>query len=159
MVLWDSQKQIHNYKLPLQYSEVVKSFGCGSEDLEFKAPHGQLTGKPASCNTQKQSTQQSNMTSLKHLTHVKPAQQPRCLGTLTNRSIRTSRLRAYACGSQGLEFAHRFSEWIARLLRKNDHIMSDLSDSLKKWMYNLLKKMSNSLIFGERPERFAHIAH
>ena len=39
--------------------------------------------------------------------------------------------------SQGWEFAHRFSE------RKNERMSA------------LLKKMSDSLIFGERPERFA----
>ena len=40
--------------------------------------------------------------------------------------------------------AHRFSEQIARFLRKNEQ-MSDL-----------LKKTSDLLIFGERPARIAH---
>ena len=48
---------------------------------------------------------------------------------------------------QGWEFAHRFSERIARFLQK------------KSRMSDLLKKPSDLLIFGERPERFAHIAH
>ena len=43
----------------------------------------------------------------------------------------------------GLGIAHRFSERIARFLLKNERI----SDLL------------TSLIFGERPEQFAHIAH
>ena len=38
---------------------------------------------------------------------------------------------------QGWEFAHRFSEGIARFLPKNE-------------------RFTHSLIFGERPERFAH---
>ena len=42
------------------------------------------------------------------------------------------------------QFAHRFSERIARFLLKN----VQMSDSLKK--------TSHSLIFGERPEQFAH---
>ena len=46
--------------------------------------------------------------------------------------------------NQGWEFAHLISERIARFLSKNER----MSDSLKK--------MSDSLIFGERPERFAH---
>ena len=46
--------------------------------------------------------------------------------------------------NQGREFAHLISEQIARFLSKNER-MSDL-----------LKKMSDSLIFGEQPERFAH---
>ena len=45
---------------------------------------------------------------------------------------------------QGWEFAHLFSERIARFLSKSEQ----MSDSLKK--------VSNLLIFGERPERFAH---
>ena len=43
--------------------------------------------------------------------------------------------------SQGWEFAHRFSEWITRFLRKKEQ----LSYSLKK-LSNLLKKLSDSLI-------------
>ena len=45
---------------------------------------------------------------------------------------------------QGWEFAHRFSERIARFWPKNER------------MIDSLKKNSNSLIFGERPERFAY---
>ena len=45
---------------------------------------------------------------------------------------------------QGWEFAHWFSERIACFLPKNEQIR------------DFLKKISNSLIFGERPERFAH---
>ena len=52
--------------------------------------------------------------------------------------------KAVFASDQGLEFAHRFSERIARFLQKNEQ----MSDSLKK--------TSDSLIFGERPERFAH---
>ena len=48
---------------------------------------------------------------------------------------------------QGWEFAHWFSERNACFLRKNEQ----MSDSLKK--------TSNSLIFGEQPEQFSHIAH
>ena len=75
------------------------------------------------------------------------------------------------------EFAHRFSEQIARFLLKNER----MSDSLKKTSDSLIcsflvTDLSNSLtiahflwvtwanrswplIFGERPERFAHITH
>ena len=45
---------------------------------------------------------------------------------------------------QGWEFAHRISERITRFLPKNER------------MRDSLKKMSDSLIFGEQPERFAH---
>ena len=45
---------------------------------------------------------------------------------------------------QGWEFSHRCSEQIARFLRKNER------------MSNSLKITSDSLIFGERPERIAH---
>ena len=45
---------------------------------------------------------------------------------------------------QGWEFAHWFSERIACILPKNLQ------------MSNLLKKMSDSLIFGEGPEQFTH---
>ena len=48
------------------------------------------------------------------------------------------------CVDQGLEFTHLISEQIACFLSKNEQ----MSDSLKK--------ISDSLIFGERPERFAH---
>ncbi len=62
---------------------------------------------------------------------------------------------------QGWEFAHRFSERIARFLRKNER----MSDSLKKTSDSLIRSflvsdLSNSLtslIFGEQPERFAHL--
>ena len=49
-----------------------------------------------------------------------------------------------AARAQGWEFAHLISERIAHFLSKNER----MSDSLKK--------MSDSLIFGEQPERFAH---
>ena len=52
-----------------------------------------------------------------------------------------------AARAQGWEFAHLISERIAHFLSKNEQ-MSDL-----------LKKMSDLLIFGERNERFAHMAH
>ena len=42
---------------------------------------------------------------------------------------------------QGWEFAHRFSERIARFLQKNERMS---------------KKTSDSLIFGEQPEQLAH---
>ena len=51
---------------------------------------------------------------------------------------------------QGWEFAHKFSEGIARFLQKNERMsnsrkkMSDLSDSL------------TLLMFGKRPEQIAH---
>ena len=45
---------------------------------------------------------------------------------------------------QGWEFAHRISERITRFLPKNER------------MRDSLKKMSDSLIFGEQPEQFAH---
>ena len=45
---------------------------------------------------------------------------------------------------EGWEFTHRFSKQITRFLQKNEQ-MSDL-----------LKKTSDSLIFGERPEPIAH---
>ena len=44
---------------------------------------------------------------------------------------------------QGWELAHRISERITRFLPKNEG------------MRDSLKKMSDSLIFGEQPERFA----
>ena len=67
---------------------------------------------------------------------------------------------------QGWEFAHQFSEQIARFLRKNErserfaHGLSFLVSDLNRSF--LVSKLSNSLTslnFGERPERFAHIAH
>ena len=45
---------------------------------------------------------------------------------------------------QGWEFAHLISERIDHFLSKNEQMSASL------------KKMSNSLIFGERPERFGH---
>ena len=48
--------------------------------------------------------------------------------------------------SQGWEFAHRFSERIAHFLRK----MSKLAIRSKN------EQFAQSLIFGERPEGFAH---
>ena len=65
--------------------------------------------------------------------------------------------------SQGWEFAHRFSEQIARLLRKNER----MSDSLKKqaicsfaqFWWATWANRSWFLIFGERPEQFAHNTH
>ena len=64
---------------------------------------------------------------------------------------------------QGWEFAHRFFERIARFLPKNKR----MSDSLKKMSDSLIRSFLvsdlsdslTSLIFGEQPERFAHIAH
>ena len=77
----------------------------------------------------------------------------------------------------GWEFAHRFSEQIARFLPKNER----MSDSLKKISDSLISSFlvsdlseslmvahfwwatwvicSRSLICGERPERFTLIAH
>ena len=46
---------------------------------------------------------------------------------------------------QGWEFAHSICEWIARFFAK------------KLRMSNSLKKMSDSLIFGELPEQFAQV--
>ena len=63
---------------------------------------------------------------------------------------RPSELQLYGGVCQGWEFAHRFSERIARFFKKNER----LSDSLKKRVI-----CSWSLIFGEWLERFAHIAH
>ena len=79
--------------------------------------------------------------------------------------------------NQGWEFAHRFSKRIACFLPKNEK----MSDSLKKMSDSLIRSFlvsalsdsltiahflwatwanrSWSLIFGEWPERFAHIAH
>ena len=47
---------------------------------------------------------------------------------------------------QTITFAHQFSEQIARFLTKNER------------MSNLLKneRFARALIFGERPEQFAH---
>ena len=64
---------------------------------------------------------------------------------------------------QGWKFAHGFSEGIAGFLQKREQ----KSDSLKKMSNSLiclflvsnLSDSLTSLIFGERPERFAHIAH
>ena len=67
---------------------------------------------------------------------------------------------------QGWEFAHRFSERIARFLPKNEQ----MSDSLQKMSDSLIfgeqpelfahgRDLLTLLIFAERPERFAHIAH
>ena len=65
--------------------------------------------------------------------------------------------------SQGGEFAHRFSTRIARFLPKNEK-MSDLlkkmNDSLIcSFLVSDLSDLLTSLIFGERPERFAHITY
>ena len=51
---------------------------------------------------------------------------------------------------QGWKFTHRFSERIARFLRKKER----MSDLLKK-----PEPFAHSLIFVERPERSVHIAH
>ena len=51
---------------------------------------------------------------------------------------------------QGWDFAHLISERIARFLSKNEL----MSDSLKKMSESLIRS-----IYGERNERFAHIAH
>ena len=45
---------------------------------------------------------------------------------------------------QGWEFTHRFSERIARFLSKNEQFAQKN------------ERFTHSLIFGERPERFAH---
>ena len=50
----------------------------------------------------------------------------------------------------GWEFARLFTERIARFLPKNEQ----MSDSLNK-----TSDLFTSLIFGEQPEQFAHIAH
>ena len=65
--------------------------------------------------------------------------------------------------NQGWEFAHRFSERIARFLPKNER-MSDLlkkmSDSLiQSFLVSDLSDSLTLLIFCERPERFTHIDH
>ena len=78
---------------------------------------------------------------------------------------------------QGWEFAHRYSERIARYLPKNEQmsdslkkmsnslicsfLVSNLSDSLTiaHFLWVTWANRSWSLILGEQPERFAHIAH
>ena len=78
---------------------------------------------------------------------------------------------------QGWEFAHLISEQIAQLLSKNEgmsdslkkigdslirsFLLSDLSDSLTiaHFLWATWANRSGLLIFGELPERFAHIAH
>ena len=55
--------------------------------------------------------------------------------------------RFWVAPAQGWEFAHQFSEQIARFCEK-------MSNSLKK-MSNLLTLLN----FGERPKQFTHIAH
>ena len=56
------------------------------------------------------------------------------------------------------------SELLILLIMKNEQIMSEWAMRSKKWVICslLVSALSNSLtllIFGERPERFAHIAH
>ena len=93
----------------------------------------------------------------------------------------------YRRWKQGWEFAHRFSECISRFLPKNEQmsdslkkisdslirsfLVSDLSDSLisferpkriahgHSFLVSDLSDLLKLLIFGERPERFTHIAH
>ena len=79
--------------------------------------------------------------------------------------------------ASGAGLAHPFSEWIARFLRKDEWIsdplkktsdslicsflVSDLSDLLmvSHFWWVTWANCSWLLIFGERPERFAHITH
>ena len=95
--------------------------------------------------------------------------------------------KSYTYYKQGWEFAHRFSERIARFLRKNERmsdslkktsnslissfLVSDLSKSLMvahiwwatwancSFLVSDLSDSLTSLIFGEQPKRFAHIAY
>ena len=53
-------------------------------------------------------------------------------------------------GNQGWDFAHRFSEQIARLLRKK---LANERFAQKN------ERFAHLLIFGEQPDLFAHIAH
>ena len=80
---------------------------------------------------------------------------------MRQRIISLTMQRGISAFFQSWEFAHRFSERIARCLRKNEQ----MSDSLKKTRgfahgrSFLVSDLSESLIFGDRPERFAHIAN
>ena len=64
---------------------------------------------------------------------------------------------------QGWEFAHRFSERIARFLPKNEWMSESQQNraihSFANFWWVTWAICSQSLIFGERPERYAHIAH
>ena len=83
----------------------------------------------------------------------------------------------YSAILQGWEFAHRFSQQIANFLPKNERmsdflkqtsdslirsfLVSNQSDSLTIAHFHraMWANRSWSLIFGEWPERFTHIAH
>ena len=59
--------------------------------------------------------------------------------------------------NQGWEFAHLIYEWIARFLSKNERMSNSLKKMSDSLIYSfLVSDLSDSLIFGERPERFAH---
>ena len=72
--------------------------------------------------------------------HVCPSESKLSFGT-------TFRSYVSDCCNQGWEFAHRFSQRMARFLPKNER----MSDLLKK-----KERFTHSLIFGEQPARFAH---
>ena len=80
-----------------------------------------------------------------------------------NHSFFLSKLLIRSQKNQGWEFAPRFPEQITCFLPKNER-MSDLlkkmSDSLiRSFLVSDLSNSLTSLIFSERPEQFAHIAH
>ena len=80
-------------------------------------------------------------------------------------------LNALGLKITGLGIFHWFSEQITRFLRKNEQMSDLLSDSLTfgkqperirhghSFLVCDLSNSLTSLIFGERPEQFAHIAH
>ena len=62
---------------------------------------------------------------------------------------------------QGWEFAHRFSERIACFLRKKgaNERFAQKKRVIRSFLVSSLSDLLTSHFFGERPERFAHVAH
>ena len=63
--------------------------------------------------------------------------------------------------NQDWEFVYRFSERIARFVPKNERMRANRSKkrAIYSFLVSDLSDLLTSLIFGERPERFAHIPH